>query len=235
MKNFARPHNVRILRGWLSLRNYFWRFIEDYATLAEPLTRLTTKDCPFVWSDLQECSFDEPKKTLTSPPILAHSDPSLPIKIHTGGSAVGVAAILVQKTERVKQEAYASKAPNAAQKNHGATELELYAVISCCGKNQILFVNQRNVQNYYRPFRNKQCVKNLNSNGTCSQMDFEAESVFFEVVYRPGKRSTLSDALSTSQWIQRQNLSRNFTACPLFFFLEPDIMKLEQEKSYGYH
>lgn len=65
-----------------------------------------------------------------SAPILAHFDPCRPVEIHTDAFAVGVGAVLVQKYEDGEHpNAYTSKALNKAQRNYGATELELFAVV----------------------------------------------------------------------------------------------------------
>ena len=44
--------------------------MEDFSTLAAPLTALTKKDRKFEWSDKCEQSFQELKRRLTSAPIL---------------------------------------------------------------------------------------------------------------------------------------------------------------------
>lgn len=65
-KDYARPHNLQALWGWLGLTNYFRRFIQDYLPVAEPLTRLTAKDCPYIWTNGQQRSLDESKWCLAS-------------------------------------------------------------------------------------------------------------------------------------------------------------------------
>ena len=44
---WARPKDVSQLHSFLSLYNYFRRFIQDYSTLVAPLTHLTRKDVEF--------------------------------------------------------------------------------------------------------------------------------------------------------------------------------------------
>ncbi|XP_038698340.1 ATP-dependent RNA helicase DHH1-like [Tripterygium wilfordii] len=52
------------------LGGYYRRFIEGFSRLAAPMTQLTRKDTPFVWSDECEQAFLELKTRLTSPPVL---------------------------------------------------------------------------------------------------------------------------------------------------------------------
>ncbi|KAA0051502.1 pol protein [Cucumis melo var. makuwa] len=50
------------------------RFVEDFSRIASPLTQLTRKGTPFVWSPTCESSFQELKKKLVTPPVLKVSD-----------------------------------------------------------------------------------------------------------------------------------------------------------------
>ena len=60
---------------------------------------------------------------------MSHFDPDTAVEIYTDASAHGVAAVCVQRQEdEEKVIAYASRALNKAQRNYGATELELFGV-----------------------------------------------------------------------------------------------------------
>ena len=52
--------------------SYYRRFINNFATIARPLTNLTKKKQPFIWSHEQQVSFDTLKNDLISPPVLCH-------------------------------------------------------------------------------------------------------------------------------------------------------------------
>ena len=45
--------------------------VKSFSTVSMPLTKLTRKDAPFVWSDACEDSFQELKERLTLAPILS--------------------------------------------------------------------------------------------------------------------------------------------------------------------
>lgn len=74
-----RPLNLRTVRGFLRLTNYIRCFVQP--TLAEPITWLTTKEYPFVWTDGQQWAFDELKRRFTPTPVLIHFDPTKLVKI----------------------------------------------------------------------------------------------------------------------------------------------------------
>ena len=57
------PENVAEVRSFLGLANYSSRFIPQFATLSEPLRRLTKKDAPFVFDAEQKRSFRALKKS----------------------------------------------------------------------------------------------------------------------------------------------------------------------------
>ena len=56
------------------LAGYYRRFVQDFLRIAEPLTRLTRKSEPFVWSAACDAAFAELKRRLTSAPILTIPD-----------------------------------------------------------------------------------------------------------------------------------------------------------------
>lgn len=45
------PRSVKQVRQYLGLASYFRKFIEHFATIVEPLTRLIRKNAPWIWGD----------------------------------------------------------------------------------------------------------------------------------------------------------------------------------------
>ncbi|KAL4028661.1 hypothetical protein IC575_011869 [Cucumis melo] len=54
--NWTRPSTVSEIRSFLGLAGYYRRFVEDFSRIASPLTQLTRKGTPFVWSPAEELS-----------------------------------------------------------------------------------------------------------------------------------------------------------------------------------
>jgi hypothetical protein len=67
---WERPTSVREIRSFLGLAGYYRRFIEGFSSLSGPLTVLTKKNAPFVWSDKCETNFQELKRRLVTAPVL---------------------------------------------------------------------------------------------------------------------------------------------------------------------
>lgn len=49
VKNVPIPKNQTDIKGFLSLTGYYRKFIEDYASIAKPLTNLLKKNTEFIW------------------------------------------------------------------------------------------------------------------------------------------------------------------------------------------
>ena len=70
VRNWARPGNVHDVRSFLGFANYYWRFVQNYAQVANPLTKLTKKDIPWQWGPYQRKAFQDLKDDLCAAPIL---------------------------------------------------------------------------------------------------------------------------------------------------------------------
>ena len=52
------PLNIKGVRSFLGLANFYRRFIQDYAQVARPLNNLLKKDVVFEWKEAQQHMFD---------------------------------------------------------------------------------------------------------------------------------------------------------------------------------
>ena len=57
VSNWPTPRNVSELRSFLGLATYYRKFVQNFATIAAPLTELTRKKRIFEWTGEQEASF----------------------------------------------------------------------------------------------------------------------------------------------------------------------------------
>ena len=51
------PTMVKEVRGFLRLVGYYHRFVPDFSKITKPLTELTKKDEPYVWTEEREEAF----------------------------------------------------------------------------------------------------------------------------------------------------------------------------------
>ena len=123
---WEQPKTVTEVRSFLGLAGYYRRFIEGFSKLALPLTRLTRKDVPFVWTPQCEKSFEELKKRLTTSPVLILPDPAKQFVVYCDASKQGLGCVLMQDRKFV---AYASRQLRVHEENYPTHDLELAAIV----------------------------------------------------------------------------------------------------------
>jgi len=104
---------MRDVRVFYGLASYYRRFVEDFAKIAEPLSRLTRKHNTFNWTD----------ETST----LEYPGPDISCILDTDASDVAVGGALSQVTDgKERPIAFVSKMLNGPQKNYCPTRRELW-------------------------------------------------------------------------------------------------------------
>lgn len=130
--NYPTPSPVHEIRRFLGLTGYFRRFIQGYAMLSEPLTRLTRKDTVFIWGNEQQQVFDDLKTKLTSEPVLCLFNHKATVtQVHTDASSVGLAGMLLQGPYELdlRMVNCVSKKTTEAEAHYHSSRLELYAIV----------------------------------------------------------------------------------------------------------
>ncbi|KAA0048491.1 ty3-gypsy retrotransposon protein [Cucumis melo var. makuwa] len=95
--NWPRPSTVSEIHSFLGLAGYYRRFVEDFSRIASPLTQLTRKRTPFVWSPACESSFQELKQKLVTAPVLIVLDGSGSFVIYSDASKKGLGCVMMQQ------------------------------------------------------------------------------------------------------------------------------------------
>lgn len=124
--NWQPPTTISDLRSFFGFASYYRRFVEGFAKLAAPLHRLVaelggtkSKKRPEhavaeKWSDECHRSFEALKTKLTTAPVLAYADFSLPFILEVDTSQGGPGAVLSQEQGgKVRLIAYASRGLSA--------------------------------------------------------------------------------------------------------------------------
>ena len=70
VKEFKQPRNSKEIKQFLGLAGYYRKFIQNFAKIAKPLSKLVKKDEPYRWTDEQQIAFDTLKLKLCEEPVL---------------------------------------------------------------------------------------------------------------------------------------------------------------------
>jgi len=125
------PHCLRDVRAFYGHVGYYRRFIEGFATVAEPLTRLTRKGTKFFWSSEADEAFARLKTAMLEVPTLAFPCPDRPCILDTDSSDVAYGSVLSQLVDGQERPiAFFSRVMSQAQQNYCSTRRELLAVIA---------------------------------------------------------------------------------------------------------
>ena len=197
VRNFPVPRNSDHVRSFLGLAGYYRPFIQGFASIASPLTRLLKKDVTFTWEEAHQAAFDHLKEALTKAPVLSFPDYTLPFAIYTDASSHGVGAVLMQQAEssRPRVIAYASRVLNSAESKYSVTHQEALAVIWALKHwRDIIFGYRIVVHTDHLPVTQLFKVKNLS--GRLARWFLTIQEFAPEFKYVPGKANTVADALS---------------------------------------
>ena len=98
------PKDLHEMRSFLGLTNYLRKFVQGYATRCRPLTNLTRKSVPFVWTAECNAAFNGLKQDLTTAPVLASPDNSKPFEVVSDSCQWSIGAVLMQEGRPVAYE-----------------------------------------------------------------------------------------------------------------------------------
>ena len=190
------PQSASEVRSFLGLANYNARFIPDFATVAEPLRRLTKKGVRFEFGEEQKDAFNELKRRLSSAETLGYFDKDAKTLIIADASPVGLGAILIQEQQgRKRVISYASKGLSAVERRYSQTEKEALAVVWACERFHVylygiefeLYTDHKPLETIYSS-RSKPCAR-------IERWILRLQPYKFQVKYLPGKQN-IADPLS---------------------------------------
>jgi hypothetical protein len=188
---WPQPNNIKQLRGFLGLTRYYRRFVKSYATIASPLTDLLKKEA-FKWNAAATQAFDKLKVAITTAPILALPQFSIPFTIETDASGTGVGAVLSQLGHPI---AFFSKKMVPRMQKQSAHTRELFAITEAIAKFRHYLLGHKFI------IRTDQ--KSLRSLMDQALQTPEQQAWLhkfigydFTIEYKPGKDNVAADALS---------------------------------------
>ena len=125
------PRSVADVRSLLGMLNYNSRFIVNYASLTEPLRRLTRADTPWEWGEQEQQAFTELKNNLCENIKTAYFDPNRRSVVHADAGPSAISGMLSQLDEssgQLRSITYVSRALTDVEMRYSQTERE---ALSC--------------------------------------------------------------------------------------------------------
>uniref|UniRef100_A0A0K0EA36 Reverse transcriptase domain-containing protein n=1 Tax=Strongyloides stercoralis TaxID=6248 RepID=A0A0K0EA36_STRER len=191
------PENKKKLRCFLGVTGYLRKFIENYAKLASPLTRLLSDKEDFVWGPDQENAFKGLKGKLIEAPILGKPDLEKNFIVHTDASEEAIGGVLLQEDseKRIRIIAYTSRTLRDVEKRWQITEKEALAVVFAVRKFHHYIWGK--VTDVYTDQCAVVSIKNAKENQTkLRRYQLTLMAYNLNIYYKEGKRNVLADLMS---------------------------------------
>ena len=209
--NWPVPTTVSELRSFLGFASYYRRFVEGFAKLAAPLhktvaefgrtqaSRASERGVIKCWTDECQQSFQALKTKLTTAPVLAYADFSLPFILEVDASYGGLGAVLSQEQAgKVRPIAYASRGLRPTERN-----MQNYSSM----KLEFLALKWAMTEKFREYLLGHKCVVYTDNNplshlssaklgATEQRWAAQLASFDFEIKYRTGRSNRNADALS---------------------------------------
>lgn len=193
---YPAPKNLKQLRRFLGMASWYRKFLDNFATIADPLTQLTKKSAKYQWGESQQSAFEQIKALIASAPVLHRPSFDDQFVIQTDASDTGLGAVLTQTIdgdERVLS--FASRTLNKAERNYSVTERECLAVLWAIRKFRA-YVEGYHFQVITDHSSLKWLCNLRNPNGRLARWALELQAYDYDIVHRKGSLNYVPDALS---------------------------------------
>jgi len=97
MLSWPQPKNMKDIRKFLGLANYYRRFIKDFSQVARPMNVLTQKAERWQWEKAQQKAFNKLKRIFTSKLVLVAPDLDKEFRVEADASNYATEGVLSMK------------------------------------------------------------------------------------------------------------------------------------------
>jgi len=114
------------IKSYLGLAGYYRRFVQDFAEIAAPLTKLLRKEEKYILTEECNVAFETLKEKLITTPILKTPSGTGGMVIYSDASGKGLGCVLMQHGHVI---AYAFRQLKPQERNYPTHDLELAPVV----------------------------------------------------------------------------------------------------------
>jgi cell fate (sporulation/competence/biofilm development) regulator YlbF (YheA/YmcA/DUF963 family) len=197
--NFPKPTTTTELRSFAGLAGWYRRFVQDYASMVAPLYELTKtkkKKDKLEWNEEADQAFNEIKTALSTAPVLATPNFSLPFYVHCDASKKGIGGVLTQIQNGEEHPiAFVSRQFHGAERNYSTTEQECLAVVFSLEKFRP-YVEGYHFTVYTDHASLKWLMKLEQPSGRLARWCVKLQQYDCEIIHKKGKDNVVPDALS---------------------------------------
>jgi len=131
--SWPEPKNVKDVRKFLGLANYYRRFIKDFTQVARSINMLMRKDVKWQWGVEQQKAFDELKRVFTMKPVLVAPDLDKEFRVEADVSNYTTGGVLsIKCSDKMwRPVTFISKSLNDTERNYDIHDKEILAVVRC--------------------------------------------------------------------------------------------------------
>ena len=195
------PTNVVQLQSFLGSINFYRKFLRNFSTIVEPLTRLLKSEQKWVWGFQQQQAFQNAKEFLLSSQVLVHYNPKLLIVVSANSSSYGIGAVLSHTIDGVDRPVlFASRSLTASERNYSQLDKEALALIFALKKFHFyIYGTKFRLVTDHKPllgiFSADKCIPVMAS-GRIQRWALMMQAYKFDLVHTSGKNLGPADALS---------------------------------------
>ena len=195
---------------YLGMTVWFQDYIQDYADITEPLTRLLSPKVPFAWGSEQERAISVLINALTNAPVLKFFDSARETVVYTDASSFAIGGWIGQRyNDGIHPVLFWSRKMTPAERAYGIYEKELLALTSLLERNAYLlrgthfeaFVDHRalveiNRQTEIQPSRK------VAISGRCTRWILFLQEFSFSIRHLDGTRNSVADYLTRNPTLE---------------------------------
>ncbi|PKU68694.1 RNA-directed DNA polymerase [Dendrobium catenatum] len=185
------PQTITEVRQFHGLASFYRRFIQNFSTIAAPITELLKGD-RFVWTAEADNRFKQLKQVISTAPVLALPNFNEVFEVDCDASNVGIGAVLSQRGHPI---AFFSEKLNDVRQKYSVYDKEFYAVVQAL----------RHWEHYLLPhefilFTDHEALRFLNTQqklkGRHAAWVEYLGAFHFVLKHKSGKLNQVADALS---------------------------------------